>query len=258
MSSRTTAETSKGRIAFVLLLAAAAVIGLFLHGPIAQPAGYHAFADQRTILGIPNFWNVISNLAFLIPGLIGVNELRHRRPRLRAMYLAFFAGSCLVALGSGYYHLAPANETLVWDRLPMAIVFMAFFCIIVADRICERAATVMFYPLIGFAVFSVAYWHFSGDLRPYVIAQFLPVLLLPLILFLFPAVTGDSPLMWGVLAAYVVAKLFEFADGPIYLTLQVVSGHTLKHMTAALGVYFFLLAVRRCHADSSQSIAPGA
>lgn len=241
-----------GRVAFIVALAVAMVIALMLHGPIAQPPDYHAFADQRTIFGVPDFWNVVSNLAFLIPGAIGTCEvLRRRTLRLRAMYVVFFAGSCLVALGSGYYHLYPDNEALVWDRLPMALVFMAFFSVIVADRISERAATVMFYPLIGFALISVAYWHFSGDLRLYVIAQFLPVLLIPLILILFPATTGDASLLWSVLAVYAVAKVFEFADGQIFAALQVVSGHTLKHVTAALGVYFFLLAVRRRYANAA-------
>ena len=121
--------------------------------------------------------------------------------------------------------------------------------LVVADRISERAATVMFYPLIVFALISVAYWHFSGDLRLYVVAQFLPVLLIPLILVLFPATTGDAPLLWSVLAVYAVAKVFEFADGQIFAALQVVSGHTLKHVTAALGVYFFLLAARGRYAN---------
>jgi hypothetical protein len=246
------AGARNGRVAFILVLAVAAVIGLMLHGPIPQPADYHAFADQRTILGVPDFWNVVSNLAFLIPGLIGVYEVRRRKLPLRAMYLIFFAGSCLVALGSGFYHLHPDNETLVWDRMPMAVVFMAFFSIIVADRISERAASVMFYPLIVFALLSVAYWHFTGDLRLYAIAQFLPVLLIPLILILLPATTGDTPLIWSVFAVYATAKLFEFADGQIYTALQVISGHTLKHVTAALGIYFFLLAVRRRHPETAR------
>ena len=61
--------------------------------------------------------------------------------------------------------------------------------------------------------------------------------------------TGDAPLLWSVLAVYVVAKVFEFADGQIFAALHVISGHTLKHVTAALGVYFFLLAARGRYAN---------
>ena len=32
---------------------------------------YHRFADQQTLLGIPNFWNVVSNLPFILVGAVG-------------------------------------------------------------------------------------------------------------------------------------------------------------------------------------------
>lgn len=40
-------------------LMAASLAGLLLLPPIPQDQSYHHFADQRTLLGVPNFWNVI-------------------------------------------------------------------------------------------------------------------------------------------------------------------------------------------------------
>jgi hypothetical protein len=97
--------------------------------PIAQPQSYHAFADQRALWGVPNAFDVISNLPFLVVGLLGLNALpkamaRDATPRAaRAPWLAMFCGVALTALGSAAYHLDPTDATLVWDRLPMALCF---------------------------------------------------------------------------------------------------------------------------------------
>jgi hypothetical protein len=101
-------------------------------------------------------------------------------------------------------------------------------------------------------VVSVVYWYFTeaagrGDLRLYVIVQFLPVVLIPLMLLFFPSRLSRVRLIWAVLGAYGLAKLFELADEWVFSLAHMVSGHTLKHLAAALGAYVFLLAVRRRH-----------
>ena len=108
--------------ALTALLAAAALF----HGPIHQPAGYHDFADQSLVWGVPHFCDVTSNLGFAIAALWGWLRLAPVRghPDLRhgwAGYRLFLAGLFLTALGSSWYHLAPDNAGLVWDRLPIAL-----------------------------------------------------------------------------------------------------------------------------------------
>ena len=99
---------------------------------IPQPQSYHLFADRRTFAGIPNFANVISNLPFAAVGLSGLVFLLRADSakyfldrRERWPYLIVFAGLVLTAFGSSYYHLQPDNASLLWDRLPMVIVFMS-------------------------------------------------------------------------------------------------------------------------------------
>src|SRR5690242_810119 len=118
----------KHRLAILLSVCACAVIGVMALSPIAQSADYHRFADGREMAGIPNFWNVASNAMFLWVGAVGLFEVLRGRYRgglasLRAAYAIFFAGVAAVCFGSGYYHWSPSNQTLVWDRLPMAIAF---------------------------------------------------------------------------------------------------------------------------------------
>jgi hypothetical protein len=252
------ASSPRVRAWILIGLSIVAVIGVMTHAPIPQPLDYHAFVDQRTIWGIPNFWNVASNVPFLVFGLMGAADVARRKSLPRKwIYLTFFAGTCLVAPGSGYYHLAPSNDTLVWDRLTVAIVFMAFFSILVAEYVSERVGRLTFIPLEVLGVGSVVYWHFTemagrGDLRPYIVTQFLPIILIPLMLLLFPSRLWSARLLWAVLGSYVLAKLLELFDAQVFaLTGHVISGHSLKHVAAALGACFFLLAVKRRYAALS-------
>jgi hypothetical protein len=237
------------------VVSAAAVIALALHGRIPQPHGYNAFADQRPLLGIPNFCDVVSNLAFLAVGVLGVAFVARRTPAgglvpLRPCYLSFFLAVILVACGSAYYHLAPSDRTLVWDRLPMALAFMSFFAVIVGESISPRLGVRLFIPLLLAGAGSVWYWRLSelaghGDLRPYILVQYLPIALIPLILLQFPSRLSEPRFIWITLASYAVAKLLEHFDQPVFERTHLVSGHTLKHVVAALGMFAFLIALHR-------------
>ncbi len=237
-------------ITAISLISILGVIGVLMLDPIAQDSQYHLFEDQRTIAGIPNFWNVVSNLPFLVVGVVGLYSIfRSQNARIvvdiKTAYILFFVGVSLVAFGSGYYHLWPSNETLVWDRLPMTISFMALFAVIIAEFVSVRVAKLSFWPLIVFGVFSVVYWHITetngeGDLRLYVLVQFLPMMVIPLILLFFKSKFTNTMGYWLLLCAYIFAKAFEHYDEAIYNFLPFVSGHSLKHIIAALGVLLLL------------------
>lgn len=216
------------RVLVLLALMAASLVGLLLLPAIAQDQSYHEFADQRTLFGIPNFWNVVSNFPFVAIGAVGLWQFR-RNPAIDVLFL----GILLTGFGSAYYHLDPNDRTLFWDRLPMAISFMAILAISIEERVDAKAGTVLLWPLIAVGVFSLLLWRWTGDLRLYGWVQFFPCLALPLLFLLFPAkYSGTS--YWVVAAAlYALAKLFEFYDSPIYSMGSILSGHTLKHIAAA-------------------------
>ena len=238
----------------LLSITVALMIAVFLMDPIAQNQNYHQFSDQKTIFSIPNFWNVISNIPFIIVGLIGLISLNKIKlagslPQLNFAYTMFFIGLLMTGVGSSYYHWNPHNASLVWDRLPMTLSFMAFFSVILGENISIKLSKRSFYPLLIIGIVSVAYWIFTetngaGDLRPYILVQFLPVILIPLILWLYPSPFIGQGYIVAVLIFYVLAKLMEHFDHEIYSFLTVISGHSIKHITAAFGTYFFYLALR--------------
>jgi hypothetical protein len=232
----------------------AACIAMAMQPPIPQPQSYHGFSDTRTLLGIPNFWNVVSNLPFLLVGALGLIEVLRGHyqgglPSLRVAYGAFFVGIALVCVGSGYYHWSPSNATLAWDRLPMAISFMIFVGIAVSEHINERLGRLIIPPLVVLGIFSVWYWHYTemlgrGDLRLYGLVQFLSLFVLAMIFLLIPSRLTGIGYLWGMFGGYAAAKVLEEFDASVFGWGEVMSGHALKHMAAAAGMYCFVLALR--------------
>jgi len=220
------------------------LLGFVLSSPIPQDPNYHAFADDRGFLGVANFWNVISNIPFLIVGAWGLVIVRRHSglvcaPGLVTAYLVFFAGICLTAFGSGYYHLEPNNETLVWDRLPMTIGFAGLFAIVVGEFVSVRVARKTLIVLLAIGIGSVVYWALTeargvGDLRPYAMVQFLPLMLIAAILVMYTPTIGARKYYWVMLLFYVLAKVFEYFDAALFASTNMVSGHTLKHVLASL------------------------
>lgn len=244
----------------ILALALLAVIVAVSVTPrMAQDPGYHQFADQRTIAGIPNALNVLSNVPFAFVGAWGLVVTFRRRTRFdhpweRSPYAALFIGTALTAIGSSYYHVAPDNPRLVWDRLPMTVGFMGFLAATLAERLSVRAARALFVPLLLLGAASVGYWHWTeqqgvGDLRPYALVQFGSLLTIVLMLALYPPSYSHTTLIVYGLAAYALAKLFELGDQQIYDIGHIVSGHSLKHLSAAVGVAFLVAAVSRRHPE---------
>ena len=239
----------------IILLATTliAVVAVFQLPPIGQPPAFHLFADGRTILGIRNFWNVCSNLPFLVIAIYGFITLGKRKNPLATnlIYSTLFLGVALTAFGSGYYHSNPNSHTLVWDRMPLTIIFISFTCAIIADFINERLGLYLLGPLVLTGVGSVLWWDYTqtaghGDLRLYMLVQYYPMVAIPLILWLYyrPSLKPMiGPIVW-VVVWYVIAKLFERWDLPIYKTLGI-SGHTLKHLAAAASTWYFIEVYKR-------------
>jgi hypothetical protein len=238
-----TAGAQRIRAAGILALTVVAAVFLFARPAIPQSLAYHDFADQRALLGVPHFWNVVSNVPFLIVGTAGLwvtlpTQTAFRTPGERWAYLCFFAGVAGTAFGSTYYHLAPDNDRLVWDRLPMAIAFMGLFDAIIAERIGVRIGRALLVPLLALGIGSVWYWHATDDLRLYYLVQFYPALAMPLMLLAFPPRYTGTVYFFLALGCYVAAKFCEHPfDATIYeASGQTLSGHTLKHLLAAAAV----------------------
>ncbi len=207
----------------VILITAAGLAAAFLVPAMPQPLAYHDFADRRAILGIANFLDVATNLGFLLAGIAGIVVVLSRRtvferPAERWPYAIFFLGLMLTAAGSGYYHLAPDNERLFWDRLPMTVAFMSLIAAQVVDRISVRGGLALLAPMLLVGAASVVYWLATeragaGNVIPYGLLQGYAVLMLLLLAVLYRSrYTRGADIYW-VFGAYLAAKLFGRLPG---------------------------------------------
>lgn len=233
--------------AIVALLTITVVAGMLLLPPIAQDPAYHNFADRRGLLGIPNFLDIITNLAFLAVGMAGIILCAsHASLGARRAWMTCFTGVALVCFGSGYYHFAPDNSSLVWDRLPMSIGFMALLVAVLSEHVNPRLEKYLLAPAIVLGLASVVYWHYADDLRPYVLVQFVPLIMIPAVMLLYRRPGQDRGYLLTALVIYMTSKLAEHYDRAIFdLTGDIISGHSLKHLLAALALFVVYMMLRR-------------
>ena len=244
------------RIILLLLSSVIMALVIMFVPPVSQDPAYHNFADQRYISGIPHFWNVVTNIPFLVLGITGFFKIQKQEltgilPDLFRAYLTFFLGLVLTGLGSGYYHLDPSNSTLVGDRMAITVTFMSFFVLIFGESISTRTASRLLLPLLFLGLASVVYWNITenlgtGDLRFYALVQFLPMLLIPLMLLFYGSCLSGRRWILAIILVYGAAKIAEMYDQQIYELIGF-SGHSLKHLIAAFGAFLFLkgLEVRK-------------
>jgi len=229
------------------LLAFGSFLPLLFIAPIPQDPAYHQFADLKTVWGIPNFLNVVTSLPFLFVGLLGIISAR-THPLIVApwSWRFLFGGVALVGLGSAYYHWAPNHWTLVWDRLPMAVGFMALFVALLSENVNPKLETILLVPLCLLAIFSVVYWHFMDDLRFYIWVQVSPLLGILILFLLFRGRQTHQVYLMAALGLYILAKMAEVYDQSIYsMTQQNFSGHSLKHLLSAWAVFLIYRMLNR-------------
>ncbi len=232
------------RIRIVIAISVLALVAAWLAPSMPQSLAYHDFADHRRMFGVANFLDVASNVAFALVGVAGLIVTLGRNGRFQSRierwpYAIFFVGVLLTAGGSAYYHLAPDNETLFWDRLPMTIAFMALVSSQVVDRISVRAGVTLLLPMLLLGAASVVYWRLTerageGNVMPYGILQGYSMAILLLMAALNPSRYSHGHYLYWVFGWYLLSKLLEFLDAELMGLGQIVSGHTLKHLAAAI------------------------
>ncbi len=215
-------------------------------GPhVAQHAHYHAFADQRTLWGVPCALDVLSNLAFALLGGWGLlrmygqpNGTAQAAGSQRTLSVLFFAGLVLTALCSTAYHLAPDDARLAIDRLGMVSAFAGLLGLAAADRVSARSGLWLASAVLALGPVAVLVWAHTGNLLPWSVLQGGGMVLIVVLALRSPV--GGA---WGiplatVIAWYVLAKLLELGDHAVFAATQGwVSGHSLKHVFAAMAAW---------------------
>jgi hypothetical protein len=231
------------------VITAACLLAAVLVPAMPQPLSYHAFADCRALFGVANFFNVVSNVPFLIGGALGLWLIWTGRAafidaREQLPYLVFFLGALLTCFGSAYYHAAPDNARLVWDRLPMTLGFAGLVAAAVAERVDLKLGLRSLWPLLLLGVVTVVYWYGTerlgrGNVIPYGVYQGWTIIVIVVLMLAYPArrYSHGGLLAWAAVW-YGLAKVFETFDLQVYRALGgTLSGHSIKHVLAAFAVF---------------------
>ena len=252
----------KGQIQFLMfgMFSVGMILISVIMPPTLQSNEYHQFVDQRIYFGIPNFFNVVSNIFLLFSGLAGIIFLLRPQKTLihktfvnfseKWPYLILFLSVIMASLASAYYHLAPDNSRLVWDRIPIAIGIMTLFSIVLIERISMKVGFIALPFLILFGIGSVIYWywseqHGSGNLNYYIVIQFYSILAIIFLAKNFSSRYTKGACIYVVILFYVFAKIAELADYEIFSLGQVISGHSVKHLFVGLAVLCIIYMLQK-------------
>lgn len=226
---------------FRLALGLFAILALACLGPnMVQYAHYHEFADQRDWLGLPCALDVLSNIPFALLGAWGLlmlhrDKIAARGTAKHALATLFFGGLVLTATCSTWYHLQPNDVRLVADRLGIVVAFTGLLGMAVSDRISNRAGLVVACLSVLAGPVAVYLWVLGGNLLPWSAFQLGGMVLVLILAFCKPVEAAWNLPLLAVVGWYTLAKFLELGDGIVYWASgELVSGHTLKHLAAAM------------------------
>jgi hypothetical protein len=236
-------KTSRLLLGSVMLFVAGTVLQLIW--PLSQPASYHHFADERSLDSLHNVADVLSNLVILAAGILNLGWVGRHASRQPAQFpgmLVAAIGLVLTAFGSAWYHMAPTDATLVWDRFPMTIVFAGILAMLWTSAAGQRVGWVQMLIMVAVSLATIGYWLAFNSLWPYAILQFGG---LAVIVGMTLARKVDGVFAWTlVIVFYGIAKIFESLDWQVWdLSHHVIAGHALKHVASGLaGAALILVA----------------
>ena len=198
-----------------------------LSNKISFPQSYHKFIDNRTISGIPNFMNIVSNLAIALPAFY----LMKKQKKISFLSINIL----LLAITSAIYHMNPNDNTIFLDMLFVMSINTVVFSYFVNKQVGN------FIFILG--ILSVFYWKKYDDLRFY---EFLKIAIPVYAIFMLYKNPKVNHYIFPVIILTILIRVSEYNDKEIYkLTGGIISGHSLKHIFAALDIYLIIIILEK-------------
>lgn len=218
---------------------------LYAHG--------HPFVDARALWGVPNALDVLSNVPLGLAGILGLLALRgHPLPKpTRHAVAVFFWGLVGAGIGSTWYHWAPDAAGLMLDRLGMAVTFAGAVALALSERVGHHAARIALPVMLACAAASAVLAFTPGNVLPWGVVQFGGMALIAWAALQTPLNNALGVSLGALIGLYALAKLCELNDETLFhLSGDWVSGHTLKHLVAALAACPVMATLMRQNAQT--------
>lgn len=229
-------------LALLVALAAGVAAGLLAWGPVRLEAAAHRYADTRSLAGLPHALNVLACLPLFLAACVGVVATWRSSwgDEVRRPWIAFHGFAALSALGSAVYHAAPSDETYLLAHGVTSGAFVMLTLGALAERVHRgfggRRGLAAAVALLLACAALVMVSHQVGpgaDLRPLLLLQTLPVLLIPAGAAWLPGAYTQPRDWMVVLCTYGLAKLFDGLDAPLFAATGGLSGHAAMHLALA-------------------------
>ena len=229
-------------LAMLVSMTLALAMGLQVWGPIQLQAELHRYADQRSWHGLPQALNALSNFPLLLASAWGWRSTAASRwpAHLRAAWRGFHGFMLLSSVLGLAYHLRPNDGLFVATHLAVVGAFGLLTCALLAERLGSAFASRTVRLLVpgvatALGVGLLIGERFSGsiDMRPVMLLEVVPMLLLPSGLLQLPGAQTRALDWFVLLAGYGMSEVFALFDAPIFRATGWISGHTLMHLSLA-------------------------
>ena len=239
-------RTSRARrITLAVLAALITLTGLALiaWGPVPAGALTHQHADNRSWLGIPNAANVLVNVPIFWCAAWGWCATRTSpwTRSLRLPWQGFHLWVMLASLLAAMYHAAPSDAGYIASHVCSAGAALMLSFGLMAERLDRRWGAMTSCVLAALVVVAIGvasdYEQRLGggiDVRPFLLLQAVPLLLVVAGTLRLPPDRPRRSAWVVLLALYAGARLLEWADAPVFTITGWISGHTLMHACTGL------------------------
>lgn len=230
-----------GRRCTLVLLAAMALAlgtGLLAWGPVPLDPSAWRHADVRRWQGLPNALNVLANLPQIVVGWWGWRVTRTSRwpEALRRPWMAFHLCTLLAGVVALLYHLQPGPLGWIAARTALCGAFATLAAGALAERVDERFGhTRSVALLLGSVLLAGATVAASrgADIRPLLLFEMLPVLLLPAGAIGLPGLQTRASDWIVMLIGYGLARLADAHDARLLAATVGIGGHAVMHLLLA-------------------------
>lgn len=261
-----TTRLSKGcTLVLLLSMSLALAAGLLAWGPLSLSDANHLFADGRMLFGIPNGLTALACLPMCAVCVCGMQNVLHADwpSALCRPWLGFFTLAFMMAASAALYHLAPDNLGWAIGSTFAAGAFALLLLAFLAERVDARfGSPVAVSTAVVLALGAGAWWLAGemligrGDLRPLLLLQALPALLIPAGALSLPGRHSSGGDWLFVFGLYGAARLLEQADAAVFAATGLLGGHALMHLLLAAGTAW--LAYRASGAPRGTAVSPSA
>jgi hypothetical protein len=212
----------------------------------------HSYTDQRSLCGLNNAFNVLSNLVLIAAGCYWLNWIfRTKNISLKCrkglyetrLYATFFAAVILAGIQSAWYHLFQSQLGLLGTYLLSNIVMLSLLSAIIAERVNLRIGLHSCIPFIFISMLISFYWYiYQTDNQLshlwYFLTYLIPSLSIMTIIVARPKYGGIKHITFAFCNTFIALGVSCLDEAIYTLTRHMISGQSLHNIYLGIAAIY--------------------